>query len=539
MKRQGRVLIVDDLEQWREELVETLQRAGFYADSASTIAQARLLLDKTFYHLLVLDIRMDNANQSNMDGFNLLHELDKRGLSESTKVIMLSGHGTLEQMRTAFRDFKVADFLSKDKFNNRVFLENVQQVFSNEVDINLDLEIHWQQVSGPEQLVLNLVVNGTRVKRDAALQNRLAIELDDLLCLLFHQAESLLVQPLTPGQSSMGVLSVQPFYSTGGGRAVVVKYGDFHTIEEEYRNFKQYVLPFIGGGRNTTILALRRTALLGGIVYSLLGASDDSLEDFDSFYHRASVPQIIDALNSLFFDTCSAWYASPSRLHPHNLTTDYLQLLDFNWERLEQALTKQLISVQGKQKLYFKSLNTERTFINPLLAAANQSFMRSTYTCTTHGDFNRHNIFADKSGNMWLIDFQGTGPGHILRDVARLDSEVRFRLLAEEDATLEERLKMEDALCSIDRFNQIEQLTTQLPTENIALAKAYATVVHLRTIARRLVARNPNNDISEYYIALLYHAMNTIRFTSLLASRQREHALLCASLLAEKLGLRA
>ena len=343
MKKQGRVLVVDDIKEWREELVETLQHGGFYANSAPTISQARLLLDKTFYHLLVLDIRMDDADQSNTDRLDLLHEMDEQGLSEATKVIMLSGHGTQEQMRTAFREFKVADFLSKDKFNIRVFLENVQQVFSNEVNVNSNLDIHWQQVAEPEQLVIDLVVKRTRVKQDLILQNRLTIELDDLLRRLFYQAESLLVQPLTPGQSSTGVLSVQPFYSTGQGRTVVVKYGDFHTIDEEYHNFNQYVLPFIGGGRNTTVLALRRTALLGGIVYSLLGASNDSLEDFDSFYHHASLCRIKEALDRLFFDTCSAWYASPSRLHPHNLTSDYLKLLDFKWERLEQALAKQLL----------------------------------------------------------------------------------------------------------------------------------------------------------------------------------------------------
>src|SRR5947209_1155688 len=106
MNKQGRILIVDDLERWREELVETLQRGGFHADSASTVAQARLLLDETFYHLMVLDIRMDNVDPSNTAGIDLLHELDKRGLNEATKVIMLSGHGTQEQMRTAFREYK-------------------------------------------------------------------------------------------------------------------------------------------------------------------------------------------------------------------------------------------------------------------------------------------------------------------------------------------------------------------------------------------------------------------------------------------------
>ncbi len=124
MIRQGRVLVVDDLEQWREELVETLQRGGFEVDSASTATQALEQLNRSPYHLLVLDIRMVDADQSNTGGIELLDELDKRGLSEATKVIILSAYGTKEQMRMAFRDHKVADFLSKDEFNNRAFLES-------------------------------------------------------------------------------------------------------------------------------------------------------------------------------------------------------------------------------------------------------------------------------------------------------------------------------------------------------------------------------------------------------------------------------
>ena len=96
---------------------------------------------------------------------------------------------------------------------------------------------------------------------------------------------------------------------------------------------------------------------------------------------------------------------------------------------------------------------------------------------------------------------------------------------------------MEEVLCSIEHFSQLEQLETELPTENQALAKTYATVVHLRTLARRLVEQNPNDDMSEYYIALLYTTVNTLRYYSL-PSRQREHALLCASLLADRLGLK-
>ncbi len=537
MKRQGRVMVVDDLEQWREELVETLQHGGFEVDSASTASQALEQLNKSSSHLLVLDIRMVDADQSNTGGIELLAELGKRGLAEAIKVIMLSAYGTKEQMRLAFRDYKVADFLSKDDFNNRAFLQSVRQVFSEEVNINLELDIHWQQVSGPEQVVLNLEVSGMRIRRKSPLQSRIAFELEDLLCRLFSEAESILVRPLTVGQSTTGALWAQPFYSSGGGRGVVVKFGDFHKIEEEYSSFKKYVQPFIGGGRSTAVLDVRRTPQLGGIMYSLLGADNDHLEDFGSFYRHADVSQIKEVLNQLFLDTCSAWYANHDKLQPYNLTEDYQQLLGFTLEKLEQALLQLQKSVQGKQKLCFKSLNSEHAFTNPLLAMAEPPLVRPTYVCTTHGDFNQYNLLVDRTGHTWLIDFQRTGQGHILHDVAKLDSEMRFFLLTSEEATLEERLKMEEVLCSIERFTQIGQLLNNFPTENRALVKTYATVVHLRTLAHKLVAQKPSDDFSEYYIALFYNAMNTIRFYSL-SSRQREHALLSACLLADRLGLR-
>ena len=133
-----------------------------------------------------------------------------------------------------------------------------------------------------------------------------------------------------------------------------------------------------------------------------------------------------------------------------------------------------------------------------------------------------------------MIDFQGTGQSHILRDIAILDSAIRFQLLPAEEATLRERLHMEEDLCSIERFSQVEQLAAKSPKENQALAKAYATVLHLRTLAGKLVERNPNADLSEYHIALFYTALNTLQFSSL-ADIQREHALLSASLLVDQL----
>ena len=537
MDRQVRILVVDDLEKWRKQLLETLKRAGFYTDSASTASEALQRLNEAFYHILVLDIRLVDIDPTNEEGIGLLGELDRRGLSEATKVIVLSAYGTQEQMRTAFKNHKVADFLSKDEFNTRVFLETVRQVLLEEVRINLSLAIHWQQVSDPEQAVANLEIDGERIKRNKPFRGLIALELDDLLCRLFNDAESVLVRPLTEGQSTTGVLKAQPFYSSGGGRAVVVKFGDFRRIEEEYANFKKFVKPFIGGGRNSTVLDVRRTSHLGGIAYSLLGAGNELLEDFGNFYQRASISEILETLDRLFLDTCGAWYANIGRLQPYNLTEEYQHVLGFTAEKLDHALAELQRVVHGRQKLYFKSLESDRTFTNPFLGIMEPPFIRSTYACPTHGDFNHQNLLVDSSGHTWLIDFQRTNRGHILRDVAQLDSEIRLVLLAAEEATLEERCLMEEVLCSIEHFSQLEDLMTRYSTQNKAMAKAYASVVHLRTLARKLVAQNPADDISEYFIALLYYAMNTTRFSGL-PSGQREHALLSASILADRIASR-
>jgi len=135
MSKQGRVLVVDDLEKWRKELTVTLQREGFDTDSASTAAEALERLNGALYHLLILDIRLEDSDPSNTEGIELLRELDKQGLTESTAVIILSAYGTQEQMYLAFKDYKVADFLSKNHFRKALFLESVQQVFSK-MDIN-------------------------------------------------------------------------------------------------------------------------------------------------------------------------------------------------------------------------------------------------------------------------------------------------------------------------------------------------------------------------------------------------------------------
>lgn len=537
MAKQGRVLVVDDEERWRELLTEILQRNDFYVDSAPDAIEALEKLKASLFHILILDIRLVENSPANIDGMDLLIEMERLKLKSTIKVVMLSAYGTKERVRDLFEGFGITRFLFKEEFEESRLLDTIKRVLNEDMRINLALDMHWQWKSKIEQAVLNLKIDGKPIKPHSDEQKQMAFELDDLLRRLFPDAERIVIRPTPGGRSGASVLRIQPSFDAGGvGNEVILKFGERRTIEEEYNNFRAYVQPFIGGGRTTTVLQVKHTPQLGGIVYSLLGTSNDKLMDFATFYQQASLTQIKLSLGRLFQETCKSWYSNHKPLRQINLIEEYQRPPIYPKKRLEQIISRHIQYMPGRRKFAFHSLNQEYTFTNPLLVMDGLSIVLPTYLCTTHGDFNQHNLLVDSTGYIWLIDFQGTGESHILRDVAMLDAVVRFQLLPPGEASLEERWQMEEALCSAQHFSQVHNLARWFTTPREELAKAYAVVLHLRALAHQMVELSNNDDISEYYIALLYSALNSLCFSSL-QPVQREHAFLSASLLADRLGL--
>ncbi len=536
MNRMKRVLILEDEQSWVDDLTEVLESAGYEVAAARTVEQAKELLRYGFYHVLSTDISMAEGDGSNDEGFQWLDDLSQHGINRSLAIIVLTAYGHTQRMREAFRRYNVQDFLGKDDYTDAEFLKAVERAFREESQINLNLNIHWQGQK-PDQVLANLEFEGKRVRRDAELHQLLSVELDDLLCRLFYYAKSLIVEPLDAGHGKGAMLKIQASLGEDGiPKPVVVKFGEASLIDREYRNFREHVENFVGGARSTNVKDWRRTQKLGGIVYSFLGVTNERFESFGEFYSRADVGQIKPVIDHLFQQTCARWYSNTGNIGLFNLTADYCNLFNLDFDKLEHN-REDLKSVQGRGKLLFEDLTHDRKFTNPIQAAREQEIVKPTYSVATHGDFNENNILVDPTGNTWLIDFGATGTGHILRDVAKLDSVVRFQLLTESQATFAERLELEEALCGMRRFAEIDDLPKRFTSKNPAVAKTFEVSSHLLAQARKLLSRNVNDDIGEYYAALLFNALNTLRFYSL-PNLQRQHALLSASLLADRLGLR-
>ncbi|HTK08734.1 MAG TPA: response regulator [Ktedonobacteraceae bacterium] len=531
MSRKSRILIVDDSAAWCELMIEACEQRNIFAEAVSTIEEALQKLSQSFYHVLILDLCFEGGNINNSEGILLLQELQKRGLAETLKVIMLSAYGTTSSMHEAFHEYQVYDFIDKSYFDAFLFLGEIQKLLKEELGFNPEIEIHWNPKSARELAVQQLKSGNEYMKNSLDLHSQLLPELEDLFCRLFHKAESILVRFLPPGFSGMQVLWIQPFYKDGGGgQPTILKFGDRTKIRTEDHNFRTYVQPFITGGYNTNILEVRHTPHLGGITYSLLQLPQEPLKDFGSFYPQATIEQVQYVLNRLFLHTCKVWYSGMGNIQPHDLTADYQRALGNVSEVIQEIAEGQLLHIQEQQRFRLPSLPSERTFTNPLVRILDRTYTYPTYTCITHGDLNQHNILLDTQGNTWLIDFHDTGRSHFLRDLTMLDSVIRYQLVLSEEATLAELLHMEETLLGIRNYSQLERLVTAFSTSNQALAKAYASIVHLRMLVSKITGPKISDDMSEYYIGLLYHALNTLRFSSL-SLRQREHALLCASLL--------
>ena len=541
MSRIGHVLIVDDRRQWRNLLSRLLDKSKFNIRTAATIEEAMELLKNNFFHLVVLDIGFEyEGDKVKEDGMEMLKQIRAVDPNLAIRVLLVSAHRSADNTTLAFRDLGADDSMDKSEFKNyQVFTQKVENLFSSErtakSPINLDLSINWPIGKGPKDFVTNMEIDGgQRVQRDTPEQDRYAYELEDLICRLFYDVSEVWVSQLSEGASGSKVLQIQPLKEDSAMNRVILKFGDYHRIDTERRNFEEFASPYLGDQRSTMIKKVGFTPKLGGIVYTLVGSSRAKVEDFATFYQRADENEIEEVLGFLFKDTCAKWYEETVK-HPRlDLAEEYRSYLGFNEEKLQQSMERLQKYVQGKEKLTFKDLDGQ-TFTNPVFAYPRVDFRRHTYSCITHGDLNAQNILIDRNKQTWLIDFFRTGFGHIFRDVAQLDTVVRFQLLNSTEIGLHDRCMMEERLNSENYFADLNQVKERFISEKPALMKAFNTTVFLRKLAGTLIPRSVDDDMTEYYMALLFYSLNFIRFSSAADAVQRQHALLSASMIIDHL----
>ncbi len=95
----NRVLVVDDLPDWRATLSGLLEDAGYDVQCAGSQERALELLGTGHFDLALLDVRLDETDEGNTEGLDLAAEIRHRW--PAIRVVMITGYGTSDIMRRA------------------------------------------------------------------------------------------------------------------------------------------------------------------------------------------------------------------------------------------------------------------------------------------------------------------------------------------------------------------------------------------------------------------------------------------------------
>lgn len=274
----------------------------------------------------------------------------------------------------------------------------------------------------------------------------------------------------------------------------VLKVAFLSNIEAEFANYKTHVqnvfyrVPLVYNND------IAKKGKHGGIAYSIVGDRGKDISSFADFYAENNSRDIA----SLF---------------------DKLQVLIKPWSEVIKndyhSLFGETFAIKGERLGSIKHVSLELlqrypalvNIINPVLwwekkVAEENNFHKVRYTIV-HGDMNLQNIIVEKGSiTPWLIDFALTGEGYHLRDMAKLESEIRINLFKTDDASSDDFFKLDDYL-------KDGKMPEDKSSDSI---KLFEVIKKIRSIAEK---KGVEDDDYLYRLALLQRYLNNLAYNNI------------------------
>ena len=121
------MLLVENREDWQHIVATSLTEAGYFWRLADTAQAALLEMEKESFHLVILDLKLQDNNLPlrSTEGWLLLdHLVEAR---PKTKVLILSGRASPSDVADLLTHYPVVGFIEKQNFTSRAITEAVAQ----------------------------------------------------------------------------------------------------------------------------------------------------------------------------------------------------------------------------------------------------------------------------------------------------------------------------------------------------------------------------------------------------------------------------
>lgn len=119
-----KVLVVDDISDWRKTLLGLLTDEGYEVTTAASAAEAMQRVEKMTFDLALVDIRLDDSEEGNTDGLDLIKAIKKS--RRAAKIAALTGYADLPMVIAAIEEAGADDFIEKSDYES--FIERIRDV---------------------------------------------------------------------------------------------------------------------------------------------------------------------------------------------------------------------------------------------------------------------------------------------------------------------------------------------------------------------------------------------------------------------------
>lgn len=490
-----RVLIVENNPTTRVAYQFLLMEWGYepilaMGAGATLIADSKNKASEKRCTLALIDLRIiDDDDEQDISGLNLAEELGGK-----LRPIIMSGYDNIDVLRTMLKKHIEIEFVKKT--DSRDLLKKTLDTEAAKVTAAKRKLVF----ENPE--ILEDIAKSSLGKNAGEYTDQIA----DIFAELFPNAETLRFEKLElrPASSTVSTVprpnSVVLKVYEGSFEPFVVKLARAEKIQKEIENYNNHIHRRMTGYFSAR---LERSAIrwdIGGAAYSFVG--DFDVKTFSRYYEEKTTAEIDECLTSFFGRIWVRHYEQAWEKDNISLFKLYSQVWE-NWyeKRRDDFFAKQIDS----SDMLSKKLNIPepiKWFRERIADSANDvSFMDKTRIAITHGDLHGDNLLVDNQKNVWVIDFERCGEGHILQDFVELEADIINRL-EEHNDNFPAYYKM---CLTVLKQKMIQGFdASDTISENPRIEKALRTISTLRSLALRY---GKTTDAREYLYGLLFNMM--------------------------------
>ncbi|MEM7800058.1 MAG: response regulator [Chloroflexota bacterium] len=524
MKRNPNVLLVEDKPEFASSIQRWLNGANcdvVYVDNKQDALKA---LDTIHFHLAIFDVRLDDADDGNQEGMDLVQHVHDNGLNKYMGIIVLTAHGTVDNMLVSFNRYRTDRFIPKEPGYRKELMKAVDEIIAERIRVNFDIDFQLEDPDIFDKIVADVTWSDDQKPNSELLLS----QLKDALGRLFPRVSELNIEKMNQGLSGASVVMAYPRAGHRMMRASVLKINRRDKVELEEQNYDDHVDPFLPTDRRAKLDGCEYSHHLGVLSYSFAQFDWEALKEFEEIYAAHKADEIINGIENLFRITCYHWYDS-YEVDRESIKKLYFEAFDLTEEQLLSRF-RQVLPDYSFDDDYIQLLSYDEPLPNPCLCLKELSRPMTVRKCITHGDFNCRNIMVDQGNRYWLIDFYRTYESHILRDFVVLETDIVYRLM-EKPSHDQFHLFVKTLL---DRMDGGFSQHGPFEFSDKSLIKGAKIILSLRHLGMEICGGMQPRK--EYLMSLLMATLNVVRLKHIPTER-KEQAIISASMICQHLGM--